>query len=178
MKEFNSFFVIAVAIMSLFFTACGGEDSPDPVDNDPTDNVEPKDNELPDDVQTDDIQTDEEPDEDTAPVPSCTEDELCREKCEPVLNRAGNWKAVEPTGISGTITITLSYDGSDCDIAVSGMWNFSWKLQQLFCLEVEAYASFFSLLEMEGEKLVINQIATKEGCEAGELTPVKFERIQ
>jgi hypothetical protein len=186
----NTFSVAVAAIAFCFiFIACGGEEPKEPVDNDQNDEEVIVDNEESDDAtdneESDDIVDSEEPDDlideeptddDSTPL-SCEEDPTCQEDCQDNLAKEGNWKVKIPTTVTGTITIKLSSVNGECNVAVSGMWTFVWE-GDYQCLEVPEYFSFFSLLDMEEENLVIRQSSTEEVCENGQGATYKFEKIQ
>jgi len=182
----NIFSVTVVTIAFAFiFIACGGEEPKtdnDPTDEEvitdtePTDDVEPVDNEEPDDPEIDDEPVDED-----IVSPSCEENPTCQEVCKNFLDMEGSWSVVIPTTVSGEITLTLSVSGENCKVAVTGKWEFAWEgteINQMSCVEYAPIYSFFSLQEMEGEKLVIRKAASEENCESGQGTLYKFEKIQ
>ena len=187
----NTLIAVAIIAFAFFFVACGGEDCTgdecfEPVDDniitdtEPTDDIEPVDNEEPDDVQTDDPEIDGEPDEDITP-PSCKENPTCQEVCKNFLDMEGNWNIVEPTTVSGGITVKLSVNGENCNFRVEGDWHFTWvgtEIHQMSCVEYAPIYSFFSLKEMEGEKLVIKKYESEESCGYDGGTFYKFQKIQ
>jgi len=186
----NVMIVVFLAFVSIFFVSCGGEGPDDPIDTDQIDNNEPVDEDLTDnesiddstdETTDDDILIDNEPtDDDTTPI-TCDQDETCKEICKNFLNMEGSWSVVEPTTVSGEIDLTLSINGENCKIAVTGKWDFVWEgteISQCTCVEYSPIYSFFSLQEMEEGRLIIKKSSTEEVCENGQGATYKFEKIQ
>ena len=168
MNVYKNFVPVLFAVAFVLLTACGGEDCKgsecDPTDDTAVTDDVVTDNEQPDDVQTDDIMTDEEPtDADTTPI-NCADDETCKEICKNFLAFAGNWDRVESTG---SITITLSVENSECVLSVTGKWTFTWKGTSLplECAEYAPASYFFYLVGMENDKMVWIQSSSMERCQ-------------